>query len=217
MKHLQSSAVAEAIRHCASCACRKLVKAPVSGIGPSNARIVCVARNPGRDEDRAGVPLVGKAGQVFDRMLLRLFGISRDDVGILNTVSCFTANNRQPFPEEILACARHREAQLAFFESKILVLAFGRQAIEAMIGPVAGKLQDVIGDLRRPVPIAGRTNPNLWGVIPLWHPAFLLRDRKFAVEFGERSAPLIRSTIQRCLDAGVPWARESQNTLSGLD
>ncbi len=207
--HLQATELAARIRGCQQCSCWRRTTQRVAGVGSSAARVVALARNPGEQEDKRGIPLVGPSGNLCKHMCERLFGVPWPSVARVNVMCCHTANNRAPSPEEVRACAAFREAQLNFFEEKVLVFAMGREAIESMIGAI-GKIAEVVGELRRPVAIPNRGRPKRWGVIPLWHPSYLLRDRREAKKFAAEVAPGIRQIVQKVLEQGVPWDQEDQ-------
>lgn len=130
--------------------------------GTPDAELVFVGEGPGRDEDLQGLPFVGAAGQLLDKMIVAM-GYGRDDVYICNVVKCRPPENRTPRPEEALACSRFLVPQLHAVAPKVIV-ALGRCAAQAL------GVADVTGPWR------GR-----WGafegipVLPTYHPAFLLR------------------------------------------
>ena len=138
--------------------------------GTPDAELVFVGEGPGRDEDLQGLPFVGAAGQLLDKMIVAM-GYGRDDVYICNVVKCRPPENRTPRPEEALACSRFLVPQLHAVAPKVIV-ALGRCAAQAL------GVADVTGPWR------GR-----WGafegipVLPTYHPAFLLRtpDQKRTV------------------------------------
>jgi DNA polymerase len=138
--------------------------------GRPEAELVFVGEGPGRDEDLQGLPFVGAAGQLLDKMIAAM-GYGRDDVYICNVVKCRPPENRTPRPEEALACSRFLVPQLHAVAPKVIV-ALGRCAAQALgVAEVTG-------------PWRGR-----WGafegipVLPTYHPAFLLRtpDQKRTV------------------------------------
>jgi DNA polymerase len=130
--------------------------------GTPDTELVFVGEGPGRDEDLQGLPFVGAAGQLLDKMIAAM-GYGRDDVYICNVVKCRPPENRTPRPEEALACSRFLVPQLHAVAPKVIV-ALGRCAAQAL------GVAQVTGAWR------GR-----WGVfegipvLPTYHPAFLLR------------------------------------------
>jgi uracil-DNA glycosylase family 4 len=130
--------------------------------GTPDAELVFVGEGPGRDEDIQGLPFVGAAGQLLDKMIVAM-GYARDDVYICNVVKCRPPENRTPRAEEALACSRFLVPQLHAVAPKVIV-ALGRCAAQAL------GVAELTGAWR------GR-----WGVfegipvLPTYHPAFLLR------------------------------------------
>src|SRR5439155_12071555 len=92
----------------------------VFGVGNANAHLMFVGEGPGEQEDRQGIPFVGRAGQLLTR-LIEGIGLSRDDVYIANVVKCRPPGNRDPQPDEIESCRPYLEAQLDFVQPKVLV------------------------------------------------------------------------------------------------
>ena len=68
----------------------------VFGVGNESARILFVGEGPGRDEDLAGEPFVGRAGKLLDKIIQRAMGLEREDVYIANIVKCSPPENRNP-------------------------------------------------------------------------------------------------------------------------
>lgn len=148
---------------CSACELHEGRQRSVFARGNEGAELVFVGEGPGRDEDLQGLPFVGAAGQLLDKMVAAM-GYARDDVYICNVVKCRPPNNRTPRPEEAVACSRFLKEQLAIVSPKVIV-ALGRCAAEHLgVAPPEGAWR-------------GR-----WGehggirVMPTYHPAFLLRS-----------------------------------------
>ena len=92
----------------------------VFGVGSRDADLVFVGEGPGAEEDRQGLPFVGRAGQLLTR-LIEGIGLSRDDVYICNVVKCRPPGNRDPLPDEIASCRPYLDAQLDLLAPKVLV------------------------------------------------------------------------------------------------
>src|SRR6516165_8564343 len=92
----------------------------VFGVGDRHADLVFVGEGPGAEEDRQGIPFVGRAGQLLTR-LIEDIGLRRDDVYIANVVKCRPPGNRDPQPSEIDACRPYLEAQVDFVKPRVLV------------------------------------------------------------------------------------------------
>lgn len=136
----------------------------VFGAGNPRAELVFVGEGPGEEEDRQGVPFVGKAGQLLTKMI-EAMTFSRDDVYICNVVKCRPPNNRNPEPDEIEACEPFLKAQLASLQPKVIV-ALGKFAAQTLL-----REQTAITRLRgqwreyQGIPL-----------MPTFHPAYLLRQ-----------------------------------------
>jgi len=133
-------------------------------MGDPNADLVFVGEGPGAEEDKQGLPFVGRSGQLLDRLLLEELGITRDRVFIMNVVKCRPPGNRDPQPEEIAACRPYLEAQLDAIRPRVIV-TLGNFASKLLLDTTDG-----ITKLR------GRTYPYRDGVlVPTFHPAAVLR------------------------------------------
>jgi len=162
-------ALREQVVGCTACGLCAGRRQAVFGDGARPARWMVVGEAPGEQEDRQGLPFVGRSGQLLDAMLAAV-GMSRQrDVFIANVIKCRPPGNRNPRPEEIAACSPYLMRQIALLQpERILVL--GRFAAQTLLGTEA-----TIGSLR------GRLHTMRSGEreIPLvvsYHPAYLLRS-----------------------------------------
>ena len=135
--------------------------------GLPRARIMLIGEAPGRDEDLAGKPFVGRAGQLLDKMLAAI-GLSEGHVHITNIVYWRPPGNRTPTPQEAQVCHPFLERQIELVAPELLVL-LGGAAAKHVLG-VSDGIMRLRGRLRE-VAISGRT---LRAVATL-HPAYLLR------------------------------------------
>src|ERR1700732_918852 len=108
----------------------------VFGVGDPGADLVFVGEGPGAEEDRQGIPFVGRAGQLLTR-LIEGIGLTRDDVYICNVVKCRPPGNRDPLPAEIEACRPYLEAQLEFLAPTVVV-TLGNFATRLLLGTKEG-------------------------------------------------------------------------------
>jgi len=92
----------------------------VFGTGDPAADLMFVGEGPGQEEDRRGIPFVGRAGQLLTR-LVEGIGLTREDVYIANVVKCRPPGNRDPLPIEIETCRPFLEAQLDFIDPRVVV------------------------------------------------------------------------------------------------
>ncbi len=151
---------------CARCDLSKGRTQSVFARGTPDTDLVFVGEGPGYHEDQEGLPFVGRAGQLLDRMIAAM-GYPRDGVYICNVVKCRPPENRTPLPSEAAACAHFLVPQLELVQPKVIV-ALGRCAAENLeCVPPAGRWRGVWGEWRG-VP-----------VMPTYHPAFLLRSPEF--------------------------------------
>ncbi len=155
--------IAAEVRVCTACELHRGRTRAVPGEGPVNAEIFFIGEGPGRNEDETGRPFVGPAGQLLEE-LLGAIGLTRDDVFIGNVVKCRPPGNRDPRPEEIAACAGYLDRQLALLQPK-LVATLGRFSMEKFFP--GAKITRVHGK-------AERQGQRV--VIPLFHPAYVLRN-----------------------------------------
>ncbi len=124
-----------------------------------------IGEGPGFYEDRDGRPFIGQAGQLLDELLASI-GLRRDDVFITNMVKCRPPNNRDPLPEEILACRTHLDKQLEMISPKVVV-TLGRHSFSKFFpGEAISKARGKSRSWK------GRT------VFPMYHPAAALHNPK---------------------------------------
>ncbi len=136
--------------------------------GAERARLMIIGEAPGRDEDLSGVPFVGPAGQLLDKMLAAI-GLGEADVHITNTVYWRPPGNRTPSPQETQACRPFLDRQIELVEPQVIVL-MGGAAANTVLG-VPGGIMRLRGNWRA-IEVGGRTIKTL----PTLHPAFLLRS-----------------------------------------
>lgn len=160
----------------------------VFGMGNPEADLVFVGEAPGAEEDKQGLPFVGRSGQLLDRLVLEETGLTRDDVWIMNTLKCRPPGNRDPLPGEIEACNPWLELQLDLIDPKVVV-TLGNFSTKLLLGTTEG-----ITKLR------GKTYPFRNGVlVPTFHPAAVLRGG--ATPMAQMRADLVRAKL--ALEAAV--------------
>jgi DNA polymerase len=156
-------AVVSGCRACGLCETRTNT---VFGVGNRNADLLIIGEAPGADEDRAGEPFVGRAGQLLNRMLAAI-GLAREQVYIANVLKCRPPGNRDPRPEEAKQCEAYLLRQIELLGPRA-ILCVGRVAAQHVL-----KTDAPLGSLR------GRWMEFRTGAIPLrvtYHPAYLLRS-----------------------------------------
>ena len=138
----------------------------VFGHGPIEADWLFVGEAPGSEEDRQGLPFVGRAGQLLNSILFSI-GLARDEVYITNVLKCRPPGNRDPMGEEVIQCEPYLHDQIDHIKPEIIV-AMGRFAAQALLKSTAS-----IAELR------GQRHEYSDLKIPLivtYHPAYLLRS-----------------------------------------
>ena len=139
--------VAEMIRHascmnwtelaamaseCTKCALSKGRQHVVFGTGNLQARLMLIGEAPGEEEDRQGIPFVGRAGHLLDK-ILEAIDFTREEIYIANVLKCRPPNNRDPVPEEIGQCLPYLQQQIHCIQPK-LILILGRIAAHSLLG-----------------------------------------------------------------------------------
>jgi len=109
----------------------------VYGYGNLASPIMFCAESPGETETIKKIPLIGKAGQVFEKYILGGLELKREDVWTTNINLCRPPNNRKPTPEEREACLPHLKAQIALIKPKLVVL-LGTTPMSVFLGIEAG-------------------------------------------------------------------------------
>jgi DNA polymerase len=157
--------IREELGDCQRCPLAKTRTNLVFGAGDPNAQLMFVGEAPGRDEDREGIPFVGRAGQLLTK-IIQAINMTRNQVYIANILKCRPPNNRNPETEEIEKCYPFLQQQIKVIQPRI-ICALGAFAAQTLL-----QTKTPIGRLR------GRGHPfNKHSlVIPTYHPAFLLRD-----------------------------------------
>ena len=141
----------------------------VFGVGNPDADLLFVGEAPGRDEDREGIPFVGRAGQLLTR-IIEAIDLRRDDVYIANVIKCRPPDNRNPEPDEVQTCEPFLFAQIDCIRPRVIV-ALGSFAARTLLRDERASITKVRGKVYS---FRGAQ------LIPTFHPAFLLRspDRK---------------------------------------
>jgi uracil-DNA glycosylase family 4 len=112
-------AVYEEARVCIRCPLHQTRTNVVFGAGNADAELMFVGEAPGANEDKQGLPFVGQAGKLLDKLLEEI-GLSRDDVFICNTLKCRPPNNRDPQPNEIGSCESYLRRQVELIEPTMI-------------------------------------------------------------------------------------------------
>lgn len=169
----------------------------VFGAGNPAAPLMFVGEAPGREEDLAGEPFVGRSGRLLDRLVKEELSLARSDFYIANVVKCRPPENRDPAPTEVEACRPYLESQLALVDPEVIV-TLGNFACRLLLQRTQG-----IRSLRGRVYEVGHRF-----VVPTYHPAFALRSGGATVAEMRadlvRAKKLLRSALEPSIGQGPP-------------
>ncbi len=149
-------------RRCSLCEGRRTI---VFGDGHPDADLLFIGEGPGEQEDRQGLPFVGRAGELLTQMIEKGIGIPRSKVYICNIVKCRPPQNRNPLPPEVSACRPFLDGQIRAVAPKVIV-TLGKPAASLLLGRdiaitrVRGTWHEYQG-----IPL-----------MPTLHPAYVLRQ-----------------------------------------
>lgn len=155
------------VLRCTRCGLARTRNNVVPGMGVEHPDVLVIGEGPGHDEDMQGLPFVGKAGVLLDRMLAAIGLDRKTNCYIANIVKCRPPENRNPFPDEQAACFSFLEAQIHILKPK-MILCMGKIANEKLmnqniaITQAHGEFFDYNG-----IP-----------VMPTYHPSALLRNEE---------------------------------------
>jgi DNA polymerase len=155
----------------------------VFGDGNPNADIMFIGEAPGAEEDRKGIPFVGRAGLLLNKLLAGI-NINREDVFIANILKCRPPNNRDPQPAEVQECIPYLQKQIEMIKPKVIV-ALGRIAAQNLLDNTSALKQ---------------MRERLWqyagvNMIVTYHPAAILRNPGL-LEVAKNDFKLILKTYQ---------------------
>src|SRR5438067_11592354 len=154
-------------RECTRCPLADTRTTVVFGNGDANADLMFVGEAPGANEDRQGLPFVGQAGRLLERLLGEI-GLQRGDVFIANVLKCRPPGNRDPLPQEIDACQDYLFRQLELIEPRV-VCTLGNFATKLLRGDPGTGITRLHGrDEVRPI------GPRTVRLYPIFHPAAAL-------------------------------------------
>lgn len=161
-KELQE--LGDEIGDCTRCRLHTTRKTIVFGHGNPKTNIVFIGEGPGEEEDKQGLPFVGRAGQLLDKIIAAM-GLSRQSCYICNVVKCRPPDNRTPLPDEQSTCGQFLRRQLEIMEPAVIVA----------LGVVSANYL-----LSTQMPI-GRMRSRFWQyegakLMPTYHPSYLLRN-----------------------------------------
>jgi DNA polymerase len=129
------------ICNCTNCRLHQNRNKFVFGTGNQNADVMVIGEGPGAEEDKQGLPFVGRAGKLLTDML-KAINFEREEVFIGNVVKCRPPGNRTPLPDEMETCMPYLKKQLELIKPK-LILCLGLTAARGLL-----KKRDSLGNLR---------------------------------------------------------------------
>ena len=142
----------------------------VFGTGDATARCMIIGEAPGAEEDARGEPFVGRAGKLLNAML-RAIGMSRNAVYITNIIKCRPPKNRDPKPQEMVACSPYLGRQISLVKPRV-ILAVGRVAAQHLVGSTTP-----IGRMRGQRYFYEKCDDGARiPIVVTYHPAYLLRS-----------------------------------------
>jgi DNA polymerase len=155
------------VSDCALCPLAETRTKTVFGAGNADAELMFVGEAPGAEEDRQGLPFVGRAGQLLSELLGEI-GLSREDVFIANVLKSRPPGNRDPMPSEIEACQPYLWKQIALIQPTVIA-SLGNFATKLLSGNPTGITK--VRGTPQVHELGGRTV----FLFPLLHPAAALR------------------------------------------
>jgi DNA polymerase len=159
-------AVYEEARACTRCPLHQTRTTVVFGNGNADADLMFIGEAPGANEDRMGLPFVGQAGKLLDKLLGEI-GMERKDVFVANTIKCRPPDNRDPHPNEIEACNEYLRRQVDLIEPTV-ICTLGNFSTKLLRADSTG-ISRLHG--REEIRIIGARAVRLY---PLYHPAAAL-------------------------------------------
>ena len=182
--------IAQVVAGCRRCPLYATATNPVPGDGSADADFMCVGEAPGANEDAQGKPFVGQAGQLLTKILAAI-DLRREDVFIANVLKHRPPGNRNPMPDEVVACSPYLVRQIELVRPKV-ILALGTFAAQTLL-----ETKLTIGKLRGQV-------HRYYGVplIVTYHPAALLRNPSWKRPTWE-DVQLARRILDRARPAGA--------------
>jgi uracil-DNA glycosylase len=155
------------VKGCTKCPLHETRTKAVFGAGDANADLMFVGEAPGAEEDRQGLPFVGRAGQLLNQMLEEI-GLSREEVFIANVLKSRPPGNRDPQPLEIETCRPYLFEQVRLIEPTV-ICTLGNFATKLLSGNPAGITK--VRGAPQVHELGGRTV----FLFPIFHPAAALR------------------------------------------
>jgi uracil-DNA glycosylase len=187
------------VSKCTKCPLHETRAKTVFGAGDADAELMFVGEAPGAEEDRQGLPFVGRAGQLLNQLLEEI-GLSREQVFIANVLKSRPPGNRDPQPLEIEACKPYLFEQVRLIEPRV-VCTLGNFATKLLSGSPVGITR--VRGTPQVHELGGRTV----FLLPLLHPAAALRTPAMKEQLREDLAT-VPELLRRPPPAPAPSAEE---------
>lgn len=155
------------IADCRRCSLHQQRTHTVPGEGNVDADIMFIGEAPGRNEDLQGKPFVGRAGDIFDRLLASV-ELTREQIYLCNILKCRPPNNRNPLVSEIQACVGSLDRQLKVVEPQVIGTLgnFATMYVLEKFSVPLRKISELAGQV---IPVTSEFGPKK--IVPLFHPA----------------------------------------------
>lgn len=151
------------------CALKATAKSTVFGAGNEHAKVMLIGEAPGADEDRTGIPFVGRSGRLLEKMLWSI-GLRREDVYITNVVMWRPPGNRTPTDAEVAICLPFLKRQIDLVNPDIIVF-LGASAANALLDNT-----ESVSKMRGRLMNYRTSDKKEICALATFHPAFLLRN-----------------------------------------
>lgn len=199
--HVELGAVAERAAVCVACRLSETRTEVVFGDGSPDADVMFVGEAPGFHEDKQGLPFVGAAGKLLDRLLGEI-DLQRSDVYIANVLKCRPPGNRDPQADEIDSCKGYLRSQLTLIDP-VVVVTLGNFATRLL-------LKRDVGITR----LRGQVYP-WWNrrLVPTFHPAAALRGGERVLGDMRHDFALVRSVLDEGREAALDDADDGAEQL----
>ena len=156
----------------------------VFGMGNPQADLMFVGEGPGAEEDKQGLPFVGRSGRLLDRLMAEEIGLTREQCYIANVVKCRPPDNRDPKPEEVAACRPWLDQQLNLIAPRVIV-TLGNFSSKLLLDTETGITR--LRGRSYPMPSTDAV------IIPTYHPAAVLRGG--GVQEAQMRSDLVRARM----------------------
>jgi uracil-DNA glycosylase family 4 len=166
-------ALVKRIAKCDRCSLAKTRTNTVPGKGSVDSKVMFIGEAPGKNEDLQGVPFIGRAGDIFDK-LLNSINLNREQIYICNILKCRPPKNRNPSIEEMKSCVRHLDAQIKIINPQIIA-TLGNFSTKYVFEKFNLKYTTISQVKGRPTSISSSLGERI--IMPLFHPAVAIYNQ----------------------------------------